>query len=226
VNNKADTEKILERFVKLDNLGEQIRTSAKFPAFTFLPDKQTKMIVDTGGFARWRVACISLIASVVGSNDVYFHEFEAQYKESYINDTERGLGIIRALKEDIEGGYLQKVESLVSASVFTDFLDMAEHLLDNGYKDPAASLIGAVLGDGLRRICHSNSITVKSDDNIGSLNHKVFAKNVYNLLKRKEIEAWKKLRDYADHGHFGEYEPADVKAMLSGVRAFLSDYLK
>jgi hypothetical protein len=67
---------------------------------------------------------------------------------------------------------------------------------------------------------------VKSDDNISSLNRKLADQDVYNRLKQREIGAWNKLRDYADHGHFDEYEPSDVRGMLSGVRAFLSDYLK
>lgn len=181
--------------------------------------------VEESLFQQWITSSLAFLNSLP-TDFIYFGQFEGKCKGPSYDHAQSGVAVLRAAKEDIEGGYLQKVESLVSASVFTDFLDMAEHLLDNGYKDPAASLIGAVLEDGLRRICHNNSITVKSDDNIGSLNHKVFAKNVYNLLKRKEIEAWKKLRDYADHGRFGEYKSDDVKAMLSGVRAFLSDYLK
>ena len=136
------------------------------------------------------------------------------------------MAILRAAEEDIEGGYLQKVETLVSAEVFSDFLEMAKHLLDNGYKDPAASLIGAVLEDGLRRICSNNNITVKSDDNISSLNQKLAQNHVYNPLQQRQIQVWNKLRDYADHGHFDEYKSENVKNMLEGVRNFLLNYLK
>jgi len=73
---------------------------------------------------------------------------------------EAGQGILAAALRDVEHGYLQSVQRLVVADVFTDFLDMALHLLDNGYKDPAATLIGGVLEDGLRRIAAANKLTV------------------------------------------------------------------
>ena len=115
---------------------------------------------------------------------------------------------------------------LVSASVFSDFLEMAEHLLDSGYKDPAASLIGAVLEDSLRRMCGNNALPVKSDDNISSLNQKLAQKQVYNPLQQKQIQGWNDIRNNADHGHFDQYKPSGVTDMLKGVRNFLSEYLK
>jgi regulator of sigma D len=82
--------------------------------------------------------------------------------------------------------------------------------------------MGAVLENGLRRICGNNNLTVKSDDNISALNQKLADKEVYNRLQQREIEAWNKLRDYADHGHFDEYDAEKVRKMLEGVRSFLA----
>ena len=59
---------------------------------------------------------------------------------------------------------------MINAAFFSDFLDMDEHLLDNGYKDHFAPVLGAVLKHGLRRIQSNNNITVKSNHNMGSLN--------------------------------------------------------
>ncbi len=64
------------------------------------------------------------------------------YKTSYYNgfssgvganvgmSVESGLGALKALKEDIEKGYLTRYRTLVNADVFSDFLAMAEHLYD------------------------------------------------------------------------------------------------
>ena len=176
-------------------------------------------------FRQWRTSCLSFL-NTLPSEYIYRREFENCCQDADEDDVKQGVAVLRAARDDISGGYLQKVQTLVSASVFSDFLDMAEHLLDNGYKDPAASLIGAVLEDGLRRICGDNNITVKSDDNISSLNQKLTQKPVYTLLQRKQIEVWNKLRDYADHGYFDQYSAENVKDMLQGVRNFLADYLK
>ena len=180
---------------------------------------------DESMFRQWRTSSLAFL-NTLPSEYIYNHEFEDWCKSTEDSSVIQGVAILRAAKEDIEGGYLQKVEALVSASIFSDFLEMAEHLIDNGYKDSAASLTGAVLEDGLRRICISHNVTVKSDDNISSLNQKLTQKQVYNPLQQTQIQVWNKLRDYADHGHFDQYKADDVTDMLKGVRHFLSDYLK
>ncbi len=212
-----EVNKILERLDTLISIGNTVSSACS------LRERGTDVdAVEV--FSQWRTSSLSFL-NTFPPEYIYSREFEARCKDLSLEDVEQGLGILRAARDDIEGGYLQKVEALVSASVFSDFLEMAQHLLDNGYKDPAASLTGAVLEDGLRRICGNNNISVKSGDNISSLNQKLADNDVYNRLQQREIEVWNKLRDYADHGHFTEYESDNVKGMLEGVRKFLSDYL-
>jgi len=182
-------------------------------------------LVDTSLAQQWRTSSLSFLNVILGSDSIHYREFEERCKSSWRYEAECGLAILKSAKEDIEGGYLQKVEAIVSASVFSDFLEMAEHLLDSNYKDPAASLVGAILEDGLRRMCANNTLPVKSGDNISSLNQKLADNEVYNRLQQREIEVWNKLRDYADHGRFDQYESDNVKDMLAGVQKFLSNYL-
>ena len=224
LSTKMDVEKILERIDNLDKLGEQIRHTARLKYPVEL-DNPMRMSVESGGFTRWRIGCLSLLGSLSSPNDIYLQEFQEVCKEAYLDDLERGLGVVRALRDGVEGGYLQKVETLVSAEVFDNLLDMAEHLLDSEYKDPAASLAGAVLEDSLRRICRNNDITVKNDDNIGSLNQKLFQKTVYGKPQMKQVVHWQSIRDSADHGKFEEYNAETVKNMLEGVRNFLASQL-
>jgi len=211
--------KVLERLASLISMGEGVLVSCGYR------EGRAGMYSDAGLFSQWRTSSLSLLKTLP-PDYIYSREFETSCEDEYFEDVTQGLGILRAAKEDIEGGYLQKMETLVSAEVFSDFLDMAEHLLDNGYKDPAASLIGAVLEDSLRRVCSNNDVTVKIDDNISSLNQKLAdQKSIYNRLRQREIEVWNKLRDYADHGKFEEYNTESVKNMLEGVRNFLSSQL-
>lgn len=62
-------------------------------------------------------------------------------------------GILLAAKEDYLRGLIVDPRTFISAEVFVDFLQQAEHLLDEEYKDPAAVIAGSVLEDGLRRLC-------------------------------------------------------------------------
>ena len=56
------------------------------------------------------------------------------YRESMSQIMPNKAGALRALRRDYDAGYLFKVQSLVRAEVFADFLEMAEHLLEQGYK--------------------------------------------------------------------------------------------
>ncbi len=51
------------------------------------------------------------------------------------------------MKYDLENGLLDDIQKLLQADIFANFLEMSEHLLKEGYKDPAAVIIGSVLED-------------------------------------------------------------------------------
>ena len=66
--------------------------------------------------------------------------------------TQQARGILIAAKEELIGGWFHTTRSLVAAELFSDFLQMAEHLLAEGYKDPAAVMAGGVLEEHLRQL--------------------------------------------------------------------------
>lgn len=181
--------------------------------------------LDHALFNEWKSGSESLILHVVGREVNYYANFVEKTEKPQKSSVESGVGILRALREDIEGGFLVEVKDLAMAEIFSNFLDMARHLLENGYKDSAASLGGAVLEDSLRKIAVKNNIEVRDGDDIGSLNMKLADKGIYNRLKQKNIQTWKTVRNSADHGKFHEYTTEDVDDMLSGVERFLSKNL-
>jgi hypothetical protein len=136
-------------------------------------------------------------------------------------------GILSALRSDIDGGYLQSITELIHASVFSDFLDMAEYLLNEGYKDPAAVLTGGVLEEHLRKLADKygvptvvNARAVKADQ----LNADLVRGNAYSVLYQKSITAWLDLRNKAAHGKYTEYTKEQVALMLAGVRDFAAKF--
>ena len=135
------TNRILDRLNSLISMGEKVlvtRLRRSVPGIV-APDS-----VENASFYQWRISSLAFL-NTLPPEYVYRAKSEVLCKGSLYDDAVRGMAVLQAAKDDIEGGYLQKVETLVSASVFSDFLEMAEHLLDNGYKDPVASLTGAVL---------------------------------------------------------------------------------
>ena len=126
------------------------------------------------------------------------------------------------------GGYLQSVIELVHADIFADFLDMAEYLLQQGYKDPAAVVTGSVVEAHLRKLCNKHGIAVVKSDGSAkkadALNSELAAGTVYSKLDQKSVTAWLDLRNKAAHGKYDEYTKEQVAVMLQGVRDFASRY--
>lgn len=211
-----NTGKIIERFAELITLGDKVVDTIGYY------DREDS--VDEKLFQQWYTSSRALLLSLPEGN-LYLSDFVHNCKERQGSDAELGVAILRAAREDIERGLLNEWTDLISAEVFDDLLEQAEHLLDNKYKDPAASLIGAVLENELRRMCRDNDIPVKNDDNIGSLNQKLFQKSVYGKPQMRQIGIWQAIRDSADHGKFDDYNSESVKNMLEGVRNFLSSQL-
>jgi hypothetical protein len=97
-------------------------------------DPHTREIA-TGKFHEWRLASLSFLESVLGPTNRYYRFFEQRVSEYEHNSraVEEGLGALRGVKGELEGGPLPQLEGLISGEIFEDFLDMAEHLLEQGY---------------------------------------------------------------------------------------------
>jgi hypothetical protein len=140
------------------------------------------------------------------------------------------LGLAKVVVHDLEQGLLQDVRFLIQAEVFSDFLEMGEYLLCEGYKDAAAVILGAVLEDTLRKLAIKHSIPLTSTSGksltIDPINTELAKVQAYSKLIQKQITTWAHLRNNAAHGQYSEYKKEQVEMMLIFVQSFCSDYLK
>ena len=120
--------------------------------------------VDKTGFTDFRTSCLSFFRHVFGEDTPHFKEFDSKVKSADPDDVERGIGILLAAKEELEGGWLTTTKGLLSAEIFSDFLEMAEYLLSEGYKDAAAVIAGSVLEGHLRRLAENYKIEITYDN--------------------------------------------------------------
>jgi hypothetical protein len=178
-------------------------------------------------YNAWVTKAENMLLQLLGSDHIYYQRFHG-WAQPVTGQVRMGLAAalqhLNALRDDLGKGRLTSLRSLVTAEVFSDFLDMAAHLLDHGYKDPAASLVGAVLERGLRDIAGANGLSVGTGDNLTSLSNRLAERAVFNRLTQKSVNVWIALRNHADHGEFDEYTLDDVRNMQQGVNTFLSQY--
>ena len=217
-------EEVLARLDTLIQKAESVLLTQKAAPDIISGYNTGRMILDFESFFEWQTQSSVYLSNLLGPDAIYAQQFNAKVDQAVPEDVSIGRGILKGVREDIEGGHLKRIEALVSADIFSDFLDMAGYLLEEGYKDPAASLIGAVLENGLRKICANRGITVKSTEKISTLNQKLANGKVYNRLTQRKLEVWNDVRNNADHGHFDQYAAQDVKDMHKGVREFLEQH--
>src|ERR1035441_7503301 len=114
----------------------ELRARSKYDDCSDLSD------VDTTGLTTVMCETISRFAP---PNSQYSESMKAILKRSGVENSyviPHIAGVLNALRTAYDSGYLATVADLIHAEVFADFLDMAEHLSSEGYKDPAAVVIG------------------------------------------------------------------------------------
>lgn len=185
--------------------------------------------VSSEAFNEFRSASLSFLRNSFGIDHPFYKEFDKNAQKASPYDTEEGRGILKAAKQEIDGGWLFTVKGLVSAEIFSDFLEMSYYLLSEGYKDPAAVMIGSVLEEHLRQLCSKNGILIENikdakpqPKKADLLNSELAGASVYNKLDQKSITSWLDLRNKAAHGKYLEYSKEQVEIMYQGVTNFIS----
>ena len=221
-----DEERLISRGYEVTEIGKQVLQTER--------DKNGIRIVETGPFQGFRAAGLAFLFSLLGREHVLYVEFDRATiirEHEYIRSDQvrSGISVISALQAEIRGGWLRSLSSLVAADIFSDFLDMAGHLQEQGYKDAAAVISGTALEGHLRKLCTSRGIAL-ADDKDGipvprkadRLNAELKAKGVYNALDHKQVTAWFGIRNAAAHGDYAAYTSAQVQGMIEGVLHFMT----
>jgi len=171
-------------------------------------------------------------ARIVGSNSEYYKDIDTVLKKTHIHEGAKlklVIGTIIALRSDLQNDYLKSFSDIIQSEVFSDYLEMAEHLLKEGYKDPSAVLAGSTLEVHLRELCLSNNIDIEVLNNRGAkipkkadvMNADLSKAGIYSSAYQKQVTAWLGLRNSAAHGKYSDYRVEEVSLMLQGIRQFI-----
>jgi hypothetical protein len=111
-------------------------------------------------------------------------------------------GVLKAIRADYKAGRLNGVTELIHADLFADFLEMADYLQAEGYKDAAAVICGSVLEGQLRKLAEKLGIATMQNSRpkkADTLNSELAAIEAYSKLDQKNVTAWLGLRNHAAH---------------------------
>lgn len=192
---------------------------------------------DLSEVTSWVVRLGQLIRRLYGENSQHFESYASALATSHFYSLHSNhnahfsqmLGLATTIKHDLDNGLLVNFKTLIQADIFADFLEMGEYLLNGGYKDAAAVIIGSVLEDSLRKLAERYKIAITNEQGktltIEPLNNELAKNEVYSKLIQKQITSWAHIRNKAAHAEFTEYNKEQVQMMLLFVQNFTSEYL-
>lgn len=133
-----------------------------------------------------------------------------------------------ALRADIAAGWLESVMELAHADTYAGYLEMAEGLQGQGYKDAAAVIAGTSLEVHMKALATKHGIGLVAPNGgpkkMDAVNAELKAAGVYNALEHKQVTTWLAIRNSAAHGNYGDYDQAAVKGLVDGVGNFAIKY--
>lgn len=189
-------------------------------------------------FVEWRAKTATLLCHVLPNDNVH----KAAAKEiPNLSPTEDHLvwaiGFLKAVKDDLDHGFLDGLASQIEAEISSDYMGQAEQLLCEGQSGkfdhvPAAVLSGAVLEKALKKLSiqqHPPIPVVNGNGEPKTLNRLIDdlkKAGLFNELKAKQLRAWADIRNKAAHGEFTYFNRGDVDQMIKGVSNFLADNIK
>lgn len=187
---------------------------------------------------RWKTNCLTLFEPLVTPGTGLARQIEIfRGTTGEKPRMKKALGILEALRDDLEKGFLDNFVLRVEAEIAADYMGQAEELLKEGQPGafdhvPAAVLSGAVLEKALRTLCDRQQPQIPTTNANGD--HKTLnpliddlkKAGVFNELKAKQLRAWADIRNKAARGEFNQFTRSDVEQMLTGIGNFLADYLQ
>lgn len=216
-------ETFLLQIGEIQSLYNQLKSRSKYDDLSDLRGQDSNKFI---------TLAISTIERISGNNSIYVCQAEAVLKK-YGKDNPYNIpalsGILDVLQNDLSKGYLTNIVELIHAELFSDFLEMAEYLLQEGYKDASAVIAGSSLEAHLRQLCNKYDIPVEKETEKGvrpkkadELNIELAKNEIYSKLDQKNVTAWLGLRNNAAHGKYEEYSKEQVAILVSSIRDFIT----
>ncbi len=212
---------ILHRVKHLINLCDSVIKTQRDTEFS-------SKVVDGRLNNKFRASALSFISQYYGENHSYYKEFYAK-ESDYAPTVMESLGILEAISDEIENGWYKSIRGIVSAELFSDFVEMANHLLAEGYKDAAAVMLGSTLEEHMRQLARNNGIPIEIDfkgkmvlKKADVLNSDLAKSEIYSKLDQKNITAWLGLRNDAAHGNYNNYTSEQVIFLSQALNDFMA----
>jgi hypothetical protein len=190
---------------------------------------QQKSLVNEQKFHDFRISALSYLSRVFNQDSTYYQSFKSEVSHPTASRTRRGIGMLTAARNELQGDWLETTGGAINRDVLTDMLRLARVQLDENHHLAAVIIAGAVLEKQLRNLCLAKGIKIHNDiDNRAvpkkglQLTGEAYKKKLYERQDNKDVITWLELYDAAAAGKSDDITAARAKSMVNGVLSFLA----
>jgi uncharacterized protein YutE (UPF0331/DUF86 family) len=133
-------------------------------------------------------------------------------------------GLLASTREEYEHGLLGKIEYIVAAATFDDFLDHATSYHKANKKIEASVMASAVLEDTVKKIAAKAGLSV-SGTSLEPLIDELVKSGTFTPVKAKRVKAFAAVRNHALHAEWDRFDIRDVGELIAGTRELLETFL-
>lgn len=180
--------------------------------------------VDLEGFKKW-IGSFHLLLSLLGHlgkpwQDIYESSKEANRLENALSV----LGSLKSIRDSLDDGLLVGFEDIVYAEAFSDLMEQAEHLYEQGYFLASGVLLRAILEERLKKLRQRNGcLPGKARPTINDYNQNLYAGKVYDKITFKHVDSMAAVGNAAAHND-PQLNKQEVKRLLRDLSAFLTRF--
>jgi hypothetical protein len=186
--------------------------------------------VRIGEYQSWIASAVNLI-EIVAPTDSHFRVDATQVlKHSHLQAgipttvVRKILGLLKAAFAEWQARLLGKIEYIIAAATFDDFLDHAGMYHKANKKIEAAVLVSAVFEDTIRKISQKHNIS-PAGQSLEQLVDELQKNGVFTPVKAKRVKGFAAVRNRALHAEWDTFDIRDVGEAIAGTRELLEGYL-
>ena len=180
-------------------------------------------------YHSWIYSVNNFLNFLSKANSIYANEMASlletkEVKGDVASDSVKKIfGLLNSAFNEWKEGFLERIEFIIAAETFDDFLDHSEDYHKSNKKVEASVLASAVLEDTLKKIALKNSVS--QNQSLEPLIDELTSNNVFTPVKAKKFKSYVGIRNSALHARWDEFDIKDVGYLIKGIKELIEDYL-
>lgn len=176
---------------------------------------------DLEGFKKL-VTSFRLLLTLLGHlgnpwQDIY----EESRKGNRVGNAMSVLGSLKSIKESLDDGLLIGFEDMVYAEAFSNLIEQAEHLYEQGYFLASGVILRAILEERLKKLCEQNGcLPAKTRPTIADYNQSLYVAKIYDKIAFKHVDSMAAVGNAAAHNN-PQLDNQEVARFLRDLPQFL-----